>query len=100
MMKICPRCAGTFAGGSFCPGCGVRQPLIDMSSRQALPYLEDADMRRAAQTHYVERSRMLRTALGMLIAVHGGPFIARSARRPHSAHRRIPWVARVRARPP
>jgi hypothetical protein len=93
MMKICPRCAGTFAGGSFCPGCGVRQPLIDMSSQRALPYLQDADMRRAVQTHYVERSGMVRTALGMLIGGLGGLFIVRFAVGADSALGRIGWVA-------
>jgi hypothetical protein len=79
MMKICPSCAGTFAGGSFCPGCGVAQPLIDMSSDQARSYLEDPDMKRAVETHYVERSGMVRTALGSLIGVLGGLFIVRFA---------------------
>jgi hypothetical protein len=79
MMKICPRCAGTFAGGSFCPGCGVKQPLIDMSSEEARPFLEDPDMHRAVQSHYVERSGMVRSALGTLVGVLGGLFILRYA---------------------
>src|SRR6476620_1888212 len=67
MMKICPRCEGTFAGGAFCPGCGVGQPLLDMSSAEAQPYLLKTDMHRAVQTHYVERSGMVRTALGFAV---------------------------------
>ena len=83
MMKICPRCGGTFAGGSFCPGCGVRQPLIDMSSEEAKPYLAGSDMQRAVLSHYAERSGMVRTALGFLIGVLGRPFhsAVRSGRR-------------------
>ena len=92
-MKICPRCAGTFAGGSFCPGCGVKQPLIDMSSERARPYLEDVDMRRAVQTHYVERSGMVRSALGTLVGVLGGLFIVRFAVGAESVLGRIAWLA-------
>jgi hypothetical protein len=93
MMKICPRCAGTFAGGSFCPGCGVKQPLIDMSSPEARSYLIDPDMQRAVQTHYVERSGMVRTALGFLVGVLGGLFLVRYAVGAESAIGRIAWLA-------
>jgi hypothetical protein len=79
MMKICPRCAGTFAGGSFCPGCGIGQPLIDMSSDEARPFLQHPDMRRAVAAHYIERSGMVRTALGSLVGIFGGLFILRYA---------------------
>src|SRR5882672_10768240 len=92
MMKICPRCAGTFAGGSFCPGCGVKQPLIDMSSEQARSYLQDPEMQRAVQTHYVERSGMVRTALGFLIGVLGGLFIVRFAVGADTWSARLVWV--------
>ncbi len=93
MMKICPRCAGTFAGGSFCPGCGVKQPLVDMSSDDARPLLLDPDMQRAVQTHYVERSGMVRTALGFLVGVLGGLFVARFAFGAESAVGRLVWLA-------
>jgi len=93
MMKICPRCAGTFAGGSFCPGCGVKQPLIDMSSDEARPYLEGADMRRAVLSHYAERSGMVRSALGFLVGVLGGVFILRFAVGADSAAGRLFWLA-------
>jgi hypothetical protein len=93
MMKICPRCAGTFAGGSFCPGCGVKQPLIDMSSDEARSYLQDPDMQLAVQTHYVERSGMVRSALGFLIGVLGGLFIVRFAVGAESTGTRLFWIA-------
>ncbi|HEX9294410.1 MAG TPA: hypothetical protein VF881_01205 [Polyangiaceae bacterium] len=93
MMKICPRCAGTFAGGSFCPGCGVRQPLIDMSSDEARPYLDSPDMRRAVQTHYVERSGMVRSALGFLVGICGGLFIVRFAVGADGWLERVFWLA-------
>jgi hypothetical protein len=93
MMKICPRCAGTFAGGSFCPGCGVKQALIDMSSDEARPYLRDADMRRAVMTHYVERSGMVRSALGALVGVLGGLFIVRFAVGADSTLGKIAWLS-------
>src|SRR5260370_30890115 len=92
-MKICPRCAGTFAGGSFCPGRGAKQPLIDMSSDEARSYLQDADMQRAVQTHYVERSGMVRTALGFLVGVLGGLFIVRFAVGAESTGLRLVWLA-------
>jgi hypothetical protein len=91
MMKICPRCGGTFAGGSFCPGCGVRQPLIDMSSDEAKPYLAASDMQRAVLSHYAERSGMVRSALGFLIGILGGLFIARYAFGAESAIGRVFW---------
>jgi hypothetical protein len=93
MMKICPSCAGTFAGGSFCPGCGVKQPLIDMSSAEAQAFLQHPDMQRAVQSHYVERSGMVRTALGSLIGVFGGLFIVRYAVGAESAAGRFAWLA-------
>jgi hypothetical protein len=93
MMKICPSCAGTFAGGSFCPGCGIKQPLIDMSSDEARAYLQHPDMQRAVQTHYVERSGMVRSALGFLVGVFGGLFIARFAVGAESALGRFAWLA-------
>jgi hypothetical protein len=97
MMKICPRCAGTFAGGSFCPGCGVKQPLIDMSSDEARAFLDHPDMQRAVQTHYVERSGMVRTALGFLIGVLGGLFIVRYAVGADSVAGRAGWIAAAAA---
>lgn len=92
MMKICPRCAGTFAGGSFCPGCGVKQPLIDMSSDEARAFLQHPDMQRAVQTHYVERSGMVRSALGSLVGVLGGLFIVRYAVGAESTAGRVAWL--------
>lgn len=91
MMKICPKCGGTFAGGSFCPGCGVRQPLIDMSSDEAKPYLAASDMQRAVLSHYAERSGMVRSALGFLIGVLGGMFIARFAFGAESTIGKVSW---------
>ena len=79
MMKICPRCAGTFAGGAFCPGCGVGQPLIDMSSEAARPLLGNPDMQLAVQSHYAERSGMVRSTIGTLVGVLGGVFLLRFA---------------------
>jgi hypothetical protein len=92
MMKICPSCGGTFAGGSFCPGCGVKQPLIDMSSPEARAYLQHPDMQRAVQTHYVERSGMVRTALGFLVGVLGGIFVLRYAVGAESTPARLFWL--------
>ena len=97
MMKICPRCDGTFAGGSFCPGCGVKQPLIDMSSDEAQAYLQDPEMQRAVQTHYVERSGMVRTALGFLIGILGGLFVVRYAVGAESVGERLSWFAAAAA---
>jgi small-conductance mechanosensitive channel len=97
MMKICPRCTGTFAGGSFCPGCGVRQPLIDMSSEEAKPYLAGGDMQRAVLSHYAERSGMVRSALGILIGVLGGMFILRFAVGAESWGTRLFWVGSAAA---
>ncbi len=97
MMKICPSCGGTFAGGSFCPGCGVKQPLIDMSSAEARAYLQHPDMQRAVQTHYVERAGMVRTALGVLIGVFGGLFVLRYAVGAESTAARVTWLAAAAA---
>jgi hypothetical protein len=63
-----------------------------MSSQRARPYLEDVDMRRAVQTHYVERSGMVRTALGTLIGVLGGLFVVRFAVGADSVLGRIAWL--------
>jgi hypothetical protein len=97
MMKICPRCDGTFAGGSFCPGCGVKQPLIDMSSEEARAFLQHPDMQRAVQTHYMERSGMVRSALGFLIGVLGGLFIVRFAVGAESGFGRLVWLSTAAA---
>jgi hypothetical protein len=97
MMKICPSCGGTFAGGSFCPGCGVKQRLIDMSSAEARAYLQHPDMQRAVQTHYVERAGMVRTALGTLVGILGGLFVLRYAVGAESTVARIAWLAAAAA---
>src|SRR5437660_1526548 len=97
MMKICPRCAGTFAGGSFCPGCGVKQPLIDMSYDVARSYLQYTYMQRAVQTHYVERSWMVRSALGLLVGVLGGLFVVRYAVGAESTAERVAWLTAAAA---
>jgi hypothetical protein len=97
MMKLCTRCGGTFAGGSFCPGCGVKHPLLDMSSEEAKPYLAGADMQRAVLSHYAERSGMVRTALGSLIGVLGGLFILRFAVGAESAAGQLFWVGAAAA---
>jgi hypothetical protein len=93
MMKMCPTCSGTYAGGWFCPRCGVGQPLIDMSSERARPLCEDVDVKRAVQSHYAERAGMVRSALGFLVGVLGGLFIVRFAVGADAGWARFAWAA-------
>jgi hypothetical protein len=79
MMKMCPACSGTYAGGSFCPRCGIAQPLIDMTAEGARRLRDDPDVRRAVQSHYAERAGMVRAALGFLVGTLGGLFLLRFA---------------------
>jgi hypothetical protein len=50
-------------------------------------------MYRAVQTHYVERSGMVRTALGFLVGVLGGLFVLRFAVGAESMALRAFWLA-------
>lgn len=93
MMKICPSCGGTFAGGAFCPGCGVGQRLVDMSSEEARALLDHPDMKLAVQSHYAERSAMVRSAIGTLVGVLGGLFILRFAVGADGPLKAALWVA-------
>jgi len=93
MMKMCPSCLGTYAGGSFCPRCGIAQALVDMSSDRARRMREDADVKRAVQSHYAERAGMVRSALGLLVGVLGGLFILRFAVGAETGGARWAWLA-------
>ena len=75
------------------PWLRVKQPLLDMSSEEAQALLSHPDMRRAVQSHYVERSGMVRTALGSLVGVLGGLFILRYAVGAESLMGRVAWIA-------
>jgi hypothetical protein len=63
-----------------------------MSSEEARPYLLKTDMYRAVQTHYIERSGMVRTALGFLVGVLGGIFVLRFAVGAETALARVLWL--------
>ena len=65
-----------------------------MSSDEARAYLQHPDMQRAVQTHYVERSGMVRTALGFLVGVLGGLFVVRFAVGAESAASRVAFGQR------
>jgi hypothetical protein len=93
MMKMCPTCAGTYAGGSFCPRCGLAQPLLDVSSERARPLLKDPDVQRAVMSHYAERAGMVRAALGFLMGTLGGIFILRFAFGADTALARVAWLS-------
>jgi hypothetical protein len=54
-------------------------------------------MQRAVQTHYVERSGMVRTALGFLVGVLGGIFLLRYAVGAESTATRVAWLATAAA---
>ena len=69
MMKICPKCRGTFAGGDFCMECGPRVALIDMADPRAEAYLEGDEMKLAVMSHYAERRGMVRTSFAFLIGM-------------------------------
>jgi hypothetical protein len=68
-----------------------------MSSPEARAYLQHPDMQRAVQTHYVERSGMVRTALGFLVGVLGGIFLLRYAVGAESTATRVAWLATAAA---
>jgi len=93
MMKMCPSCSGTYAGGAFCPRCGVAQPLVDMTSDRARALRDDVDVRRAVQSHYAERAGMVRSALGFLIGTLGGLFLLRFAVGADAGWSRGAWLA-------
>lgn len=78
MMKVCPRCAATWAGGWFCPTCGIDQPLTDMATDGGKAHLVDADMHRAVQAHYGERRGMVRTVLGLFASFAVAAFLLRA----------------------
>ena len=79
MMKICPSCRATFAGGDFCLDCGVRVRLIDMADPRAEPYLEGAEMKLAVMSHYAERRGMVRTSFAFLVGMALAAFTLRQA---------------------
>ena len=79
MMKICPKCRGTWAGGDFCLECGVKQPLLDMADPRAEEYLAGDEMRLAVMSHYAERRGMVRTCFGFLIGAGLAAFTLRGA---------------------
>jgi hypothetical protein len=79
MMKICPKCRGTFAGGDFCMECGPRVALIDMADPRAEAYLQGDEMKLAVMSHYAERRGMVRTSFAFLIGMGLAAFTLRQA---------------------
>ncbi len=78
MMKVCPRCEATWAGGAFCPECGVDQPLEDIATDAGKAHLVDREMNLAVQVHYVERSSMVRTFVGLFASFGVAAFLFRA----------------------
>jgi len=91
MMKICPKCRQTWAGGDFCLECGVKQGLLDMADPRAEEYLADGEMRLAVMSHYAERRGMVRTAFGFLVGIGLAAFTLRRAFGTTGAPR-IAWI--------
>ncbi len=79
MMKLCQNCRGTFAGGDFCPACGVQQPLTDFAGGAAGPHLVDEELNLAVQAHYAERAGMVRSVLAFFLGLLGAFALARAA---------------------
>jgi hypothetical protein len=79
MMKICPKCRATFAGGDFCLDCGVRHLLIDMADPRAEELLAGDEMRLAVMSHYAERRGMVRSAVAFLVGTALAAFTLRQA---------------------
>jgi len=78
MMKVCPRCAATWAGGFYCPACGIDQPLTDMATDAGKAHLVDDEMNRAVQAHYGERRGMVRTVVGLFASFAACVFLLRA----------------------
>jgi hypothetical protein len=74
-MKLCQKCRGTFAGGDFCPACGVQQPLTDFAGGAAGPHLIDEELNLAVQAHYAERAGMVRSVLVFFLAPLGNLWV-------------------------
>jgi hypothetical protein len=78
MMKVCPTCNATWAGGFFCPTCGTDQPLTDMATEAGKAHLVDGEMNRAVQAHYGERRGMVRTVVGLFSSFAVAAFLFRA----------------------
>ncbi|MCC7538406.1 MAG: hypothetical protein IT379_19435 [Deltaproteobacteria bacterium] len=92
MMKLCPACRGTFAGGRSCPGCGPQQDLLDMADPAAREYLRDDPMVVAVGAHYAERRGMVRSVVGFLTGFALGAFTLRMAFGAEGVAR-VVWIA-------
>lgn len=92
MMKICPKCRGTFAGGDFCLECGVRHQLLDMADPRAEELLQGDEMRLAVMSHYAERRGMVRTSFAFLVGTGLAAFTLRQAFG-STGGVRVAWIA-------
>jgi len=92
MMKICPKCRATFAGGDFCLDCGVRVSLIDMADPRAEELLQGDEMRLAVMSHYAERRGMVRSAFAFLVGMGLSAFTLRQAFGAEGVAR-VAWIA-------
>lgn len=79
MMKLCTRCKGTFAGGYFCPVCGLSQRLTDFAGGESAKHLGDSELNRAVQAHYAERWGMVWSILAFFVGFLVSAALARSA---------------------
>lgn len=91
MMKLCPACRGTYAGGYACPSCGPKQRLLDMADPAAREFLADDPMAVAVGAHYAERRGMVRSVLGFLVGATVGAFTLRQAFGAEGAAR-VGWI--------
>jgi hypothetical protein len=92
-MKLCPVCGGSFAGGSFCPECGPRQPLLDMASPEGRARIENSEeMRLAVMTHFAERRGMVRSVFMFLIGLAAGAMTLRFAFGADDSLSRVGWI--------
>ena len=91
MMKICPQCRGTFAGGDFCLDCGVKVRLLDMADPRAEEFLAGDEMKLAVMSHYAERRGMVRTSFAFLIGMGLAAMTLRQAFGAEGAMR-VVWI--------
>ena len=75
MIKICPRCRSTWAGGMACEDCG--SPLVDPVGAEAQAFPED--VWRYIRLQYGARRGMIVRVLAILLGAASGLLLARQA---------------------
>ncbi|MBI3073355.1 MAG: hypothetical protein HYY84_14670 [Deltaproteobacteria bacterium] len=77
MLKVCPNCRETFAGGRACPDCGPDALLLDVADPATQALLPELNLARPIRRFYAARRALIQFFVGLTFGVATGLLLFR-----------------------